>query len=84
MSQYGFASHTSPKGEGLSHRSLQLKGRAERIFENLAVGSTVEELHEQLMASPAHRAAVLDSEVTHVGVGLSVKGHLIFGVEVFL
>lgn len=83
MSQYGFASHTSPKGESLSHRALKLKDRAERIFENLAVGSTVEELHEQLMASPAHRAAVLDSEVTHVGVGLCAKDHLIFGVEVF-
>ncbi len=83
MSGFGFASHTSPSGESLKHRTEVLKNRAERIFENLAVGVTVDEIHEHLMSSPAHRAAVLDAEVTHVGVGLCVKKHLIFGVEVF-
>lgn len=83
MAAFGFASHTSPKGERLNHRTEPLKDRAERIFENLAVGVTVDEVHEQLMSSPAHRAAVLDLEVTHVGVGLCMNKHLIFGVEVF-
>ena len=83
MALYGFASHTSPQGERLNHRTEPLKEKAERIFENLAVGTTVDEVHEQLMSSPAHRAAILDSEVTHVGVGLSINHHLIFGVEVF-
>jgi hypothetical protein len=83
MASFGFASHTSPKGERLNHRTEPLKDRAERIFENLAVGVTVDEIHEQLMSSPAHRAAVLDPEVTHVGVGMCMNKHLIFGVEVF-
>ncbi len=83
MAELGFASHTSPKGERLNHRTESLKGKAENIFENLAVGVNIDEVHEKLMSSPAHRAAILDAEVTHVGVGICVKKHLVFGVEVF-
>ena len=83
MAELGFASHTSPSGERLNHRTESLKGKAENIFENLAVGVNIGEIHEKLMSSPAHRAAILDSEVTHVGVGVCVRKHLVFGVQVF-
>lgn len=83
MAELGFASHTSPSGERLNHRTESLKGKAENIFENLAVGVNIGEVHEKLMSSPAHRAAILDSEVTHVGVGVCVRKHLVFGVQVF-
>ena len=83
MSTQSFVSHTSPQGQRLNHRTASLKGRAERILENLAAGSSIEEVHDQLMSSPIHRAAILDGEVTHVGIGVSVNQGVVYGVEVF-
>ena len=83
MSTQSFVSHTSPQGQRLNHRTASLKDRAERILENLAAGSSIEEVHDQLMSSPIHRAAILDGEVTHVGVGVSVNQGVVYGVEVF-
>jgi len=83
MSTQSFVSHTSPQGQRLNHRTASLKDRAERILENLAAGSSIEEVHDQLMSSPIHRAAILDDEVTHVGVGVSVNQGIVYGVEVF-
>jgi uncharacterized protein YkwD len=40
----------------------------ERIGENVAYGSTVDSVHETLMASPAHRDNAL-GDFTHVGIG---------------
>ena len=83
MADEDFVSHTSPIGERLDHRSSILQQRAERVLENLSVGATVGEVHDQLMASPAHRAAILDNEVTHVGLGISASGGQLFSVQVF-
>ena len=83
MSTQSFVSHTSPQGQRLSHRITSLQERAERILENLAAGASIEEVHEQLMSSPIHRAAILDDEVTHMGVGVSVNAGVVYGVEVF-
>lgn len=83
MANLSFVAHTSPTGERLDHRSSRLENRAERILENLAVGATVDEVHDQLMSSPTHRAAILDTEVTHIGIGISVSEGLVYGVQVF-
>lgn len=41
--------------------------------ENLAGNQSVEAAHQRLMNSPGHRANIMDSRYTHVGIGI-VKG----------
>jgi uncharacterized protein YkwD len=83
MASQDFISHTSPRGEHLSHRAEEMGLRTEKILENLAVGTNIDEIHDRLMSSPAHRSALLDEEVTHFGVGISRKGNMLFGAELF-
>jgi len=44
-----------------------------RAIENVAVAANVAEAHAALMASPSHRANILDSEVSAGGVGVVLK-----------
>jgi uncharacterized YkwD family protein len=73
MIQNGYFSHNSPtygspfemmKAAGVSYKAAG---------ENLAGAGTVAIAHSSLMASPGHRANILRSEFSHVGVGV-VKG----------
>jgi Cysteine-rich secretory protein family len=43
-----------------------------RLLENVGRASSLEELQRGLMSSPGHRAAILDREVTRVGIGVVV------------
>jgi uncharacterized protein YkwD len=62
----------------LFHTSdAKLAGRVTRwtvLGENVGVGSTVESLHQAFMNSPAHKANVLYSPYTYVGVGVVEDG----------
>ncbi|WP_231133389.1 CAP domain-containing protein [Capillibacterium thermochitinicola] len=42
--------------------------------ENLAGAGSVESAHASLMASPGHRANILNSRFNHFGVGIAVGG----------
>jgi uncharacterized protein YkwD len=50
-------------------------GGWEKIGENVGHGADVGDLHAAFVASPSHRANVLDPEWTQVGVGVAVDGH---------
>ena len=54
------------------------------VGENVGVGSSVEAIHEKLMASPSHRDNILSGRFTEVGVGVVVDdGGDLWVVQVF-
>ncbi len=70
MVDLNYFSHQSPtygspfdmmRSAGISYR---------RAGENLAGSPTVERAHNSLMNSPGHRANILNSHYTHVGIGI--------------
>ncbi len=66
-----FGHHTS-SGNAISR--LEQQGLAAlRLRENVAMAANVAEAHAALMASPAHRANLLDPEVSSGGVGVVLK-----------
>lgn len=76
MATNRYFSHTSPtlgspfdqmKKEGISYR---------RAAENIAMGQrSAKEVVDAWMASPGHRANILDRNLTHIGIGYSAKGN---------
>lgn len=76
MATNRYFSHTSPtlgspfdqmKKEGISYR---------RAAENIAMGQrSAKEVVDAWMASPGHRANILDRNLTHIGIGYSSKGN---------
>ena len=54
-----------------------------RLTENVGVGSSVSRLHSAFMASSGHRANILDSKVTEIGVGVEVRNGRIWVTKVF-
>lgn len=64
--------HVTSSGTAM-HR-LQTQGlTAVRASENVAVVGDVTAAHAAFMASPSHRAALLDPELSHAGVGVVVR-----------
>ena len=53
------------------------------VGENVGVGYDVGGLHRAFMASPAHRANVLDSDFTQIGIGVAYGGGRLWVAEVF-
>jgi len=55
----------------------------ERLAENVGQGADVEAVHAALMASPAHRANLLDPRLSEVGVGVVASGGRVWVSQVF-
>ena len=55
-----------------------------KLGENVGYGSTVTGLHAAFMNSTGHRANILDSNYTHVGLGVVVDGDKIWVAQVFM
>ena len=53
------------------------------VGENVGVGSDVQGLHRAFMNSPAHKANVVDSDFTQVGIGVAYGGGRLWVAEVF-
>jgi uncharacterized protein YkwD len=84
MVRENFFAHVSPDGQTLKQR-IDVTGYTDKSFrpdctcipgyslaENLAKGQkTAEEAVEDWMASPDHRAAILNPAYTHIGIGLN-------------
>jgi uncharacterized protein YkwD len=72
----------------LSHQPLRpvlTTCRARRVGENVAMGAvTPEQLVAMWMASPGHRANLLQAGATHLGVGAVATAGRTYGVQVFL
>lgn len=83
MYEEGYFSHVSP-ASGMVGNRLQAEGIPFRAAgENLALSPTVDTAHEGLLASPSHRAAMLDPVFTRVGIS-AVEGPMgLMVVQVF-
>lgn len=55
-----------------------------KLGENVGYGGSVDRLHAALMASPGHRANILEPSYTHVGLGVVVDGSTVWVAEVFM
>lgn len=70
MIALNYFAHRSPT-YGLPFEMMQQAGIAYAYTgENLAGAPTVERAHTSLMNSPGHRANILSSDFTHVGIGI--------------
>ncbi len=69
----------------LSHSNLSdgMGGGWTYLGENVAVASSVADAHNALMRSPGHRANILASKFTSVGVGVSERNGQVFVAQVF-
>lgn len=81
-----FFSHRDPfEGSTLDVRAANFGYAFWKIGENLAAGQpTVEAAMAELMASPRHRANILDAAYTEIGISVKVGGDLgIYWVQEF-
>src|SRR5206468_3912660 len=74
MFQLGYFSHNSPVSGSPADR-LRRAGLSLAIAgENLAYAPSVEVAHQGLMASPGHRANILEAGYSRVGIGVQSAG----------
>jgi uncharacterized protein YkwD len=82
-------SHISPTTGSAVDRVRAAHIPTRIVLENVARGTGLREAHQALMNSPGHRANVMSTEVTHVGIGVvlgaPVSGRReIYITEIFL
>ncbi len=83
MYQEGFFSHSSPSTGTVADR-VQAAGIPYLVIgENLALAPTVDNVHEGLLASPGHRANMLERRFRRVGIGVYHGPLGLMVVEVF-
>lgn len=61
-----------------------IRTRACGLGENVGHGSSVQRVQTLYMASPDHRAAILNRKWNGVGVGYAVRGNKVYTVQVFI
>lgn len=72
MARENFCAHVAPKdGEVLDMRRRKFK-IIERIKENVAKAPHLDQALYSLLNSPAHYAAMIDSTMTRVGIGIAI------------
>jgi hypothetical protein len=77
MAAEGPISHRYGGEPDLSDRAGQAGARFSLIEENVAVGSSAAEIHNEWMHSPGHRSNLLNPEVNRVGVAVvAIRGVL--------
>jgi uncharacterized protein YkwD len=72
MLAHNFIGHISPTTGSPSDRVGQAGIAFSHLAENVGTASSPDEVHQGLMRSPGHRSAILDRQVTRVGVGVAV------------
>ena len=84
MVAHNYLNHKNLQGQSPFDR-LKANGIAFRAAaENIAYNYSIESMEEAWMNSPGHRANILNSQYTHVGVGLQTKSDgTIYGVQMF-
>ena len=63
--------------------SSQIDGNWYALGENVGMGPSCASIHDAFMASPGHRANILDRDYNQIGVGVAVKDGTIYVTEVF-
>jgi len=73
MRDHGYFAHTSPTSGDLRQRLRAHGVRVSAAFENLAAAMSVDDVLAQWLASPSHRANLLEPEVDAFGIGLAAQ-----------
>ena len=76
-------SHQLPGEPGLEDRATRAGARFSTIAENVAEGPSAENIHEQWMNSPPHRANLLDPHLDSVGIAVAERNNVLFAVADF-
>jgi len=66
-----------------SKLASQIEGNWWALGENVGMGPTCGSIHDAFMASPGHKANILDRDYNQIGVGVVVKDDTIYVTEVF-
>ena len=53
------------------------------LGENVGMGPTCKAIHDAFMASPGHKANILDRDYNQAGIGVEIKDETIYVTEVF-
>lgn len=72
MRRNGFVGHVSPTTGDVSARYARAKIPSSIVRENVARGYGPSGIHDSLLRSPGHRANMIASDVTHVGIGVVI------------
>jgi uncharacterized protein YkwD len=76
-------SHGFPGEPSLPSRATRAGARFSWLSENVAAGSTAENISEQWMQSPNHRANLLDADMDTIGAGAAERNGVVFAVADF-
>ncbi len=71
MCEHRFFAHVSPKTGRLLERAQAVGVRFQRLAENIATHTDVDEAEAALLRSPGHRKNILDADFTRVGIGVA-------------
>jgi uncharacterized protein YkwD len=84
MLSNGFVGHISPTTGGPIDRVKRAGAVVpRRLMENVGAGSSIDDVEAGLMRSPGHRAAILDRQVTMVGIGIAISASENDGTPIF-
>jgi uncharacterized protein YkwD len=83
MRNADFFAHVSPTTGDVTNRLKHRGVRYVRALEDIAIADSVETVWQQWMASPAHRANLLEPAVTTLGVGVVTKPTPAGGAKVY-
>jgi uncharacterized protein YkwD len=76
-------SHGFPGELSLPSRATRAGARFSWLSENVAAGPNTENISEQWMESPNHRANLLDADMDTIGAGVAERNGVIFAVADF-
>ena len=84
MAAHRQLSHQFPGEQDLMQRIAASSDlRVDQVAENVGQAGSAEEVHEGFMASPPHRANLLNSAYNAVGIGVVHRGRMLYVVEDF-
>lgn len=69
----GYLHHRTNLADGVGYRWLKLG-------ENIGRGGSIEQIHNAFMASPGHRANILDPSFDSIGIGVTRDGNGVYWV----
>jgi uncharacterized protein YkwD len=83
MAQNNTLSHQLPGEPSLEQRAVKAGVSYTVLAENIAQGPTVAGLHFQWMNSPPHRANLMATDMSAIGIAVVQSGNTLFAVEDF-